>query len=300
MIYDYKDKESNIRQVKEYMYVKTLSMFEWFNLPDTIPQKELENLLQRYGFAYITLVNDNLYAFHGNLGGESDVYGNPTKITIANTGLNFTKTLDIKNDGVLIKSDDLMLGLEELFDKYGFFLTENEITMVMNNYNNRLQTLISASDDVTRESAEKYLDKIIQGDLGVIAENQIFEGIKVQNTGSQGNQDITKLIEYQQYLKANLYNEIGINQNFNMKRERLVSSEAEMNEDILHPYTDNMLENRLIGIELVNDKYNLDVGVQFGSIWRVKNEELKGEETDIEVEEDEEERTDDNDSERLD
>ena len=45
MPYDYKDKQKNVRQLNEYMLAKTLSMFEYENLPTTIPARELEKLL---------------------------------------------------------------------------------------------------------------------------------------------------------------------------------------------------------------------------------------------------------------
>jgi hypothetical protein len=86
-------------------------MFEYMGLPETIPYRELEKLLQNNGYAFITEVEGELYAFGGGLGGEQDVYGNPSKITINNVALNFNKTLDIKKDGVLIHNDDSLIGL---------------------------------------------------------------------------------------------------------------------------------------------------------------------------------------------
>ena len=74
MTYCYKNKASNILNQNNYMLAKTLSMFEWENLPETIPYKEIERLLQTKGYAFVTKVNGELYAFTGGLGGEPDVY----------------------------------------------------------------------------------------------------------------------------------------------------------------------------------------------------------------------------------
>ena len=117
-MYDFKNKVVNIRQNNNYLLTKTLSMFEWDGLPETIPSKELEKLLQNNGYAYITKVNGELYAFNGCLGGEVDVYGNPTTIIISNVALNFNKTLNIAEDGVLVLSDDMKMGLLPLFNKH--------------------------------------------------------------------------------------------------------------------------------------------------------------------------------------
>ena len=104
MPYDYKAKTKNVRQLNYYMLAKTLSMFEYENLPATIPARELEKLLQRGGYAFITKSPDGeLYAFTGGLGGETDVYGNATQIVIANTALKYHATLDIKKDGLLYR-----------------------------------------------------------------------------------------------------------------------------------------------------------------------------------------------------
>ncbi|WP_267326992.1 hypothetical protein, partial [Bifidobacterium longum] len=109
MRYDYKAKTKNIRQLNDYMLAKTISMFEYEGLPETIPYEELEKIIQRNGFAFITKVNGALYALSGTLGGELDAYGNPQDITISNVFLNFNKTLKIATDGVLIRNDDMKI-----------------------------------------------------------------------------------------------------------------------------------------------------------------------------------------------
>ena len=243
-MYNYKNKAENINLLNKYMFARTLSMFNYEGLPATLTSFELEKQLQMNGFTFITEVEGNLYAFHGTLGGELNVYGEPTKITINNPALKFHATLDIEEDGVLIRNDDMMLGLLPLFNRYNTLLVENEITMFIHTFNTRVQTLISSGDDATKESAELYLKKVIDGELGIIGENRIFDGIKVQNAQTSSGNITIQLIELNQYLKASLYNEVGINANFNMKRERLNSNEVDMNVDVLHPLIDNMLLNR--------------------------------------------------------
>ena len=278
-MYNYKAKEHNIKKLNERMLSRTLSMFSYTGLPDTLPAVEIEKQLQINGYTFITEVEGELFAFNGGLGGEPDVYGQPTNITISNPALNFNKTLDIEADGVLINNDDLQLGLIDLFNRYNTLLIENEITMVLNTYNTRIQTLISSGDDSTRESAELYLKKIIDGELGIIGENRLFEGLKVQNV-TMGTADITtQLIELNQYLRATQFNEIGLNANFNMKRERLNSSEVDMNIDNLYPFIDNMIANRKQGIDKINEMFGENIGVEFGSIWSKRNENISRETT---------------------
>jgi len=273
-MYDFKNKQANVLQNNRYMFAKTLSMFEYMGLPETIPYRELEKLLQNNGYAFITEVEGELYAFGGGLGGEQDVYGNPSKITINNVALNFNKTLDIKTDGVLIHNDDSLIGLLPLFNKYNSLLTENDINMVLNGYSNRLQIMLSASDDKTKASADKYLENLINGELGVISSSPMFEGVKTHTTGNSQGSSITTLIEYQQYIKAGLFNEIGLDANFNMKRERLTSGEVDQGDDILYPFIDNMMKCRLTALEQINEKYGLEIFIDYGSVWNKKNKEM--------------------------
>lgn len=285
-MYDYKSKEINVEQMNQYMLVKTLSMFEYKNLPLTLCRTSLEKQLQTKGYAFVTEHEGNLYSFTGGLGGQPDVYGNPTEIIISNAALKLNKTLSLKDDGVLIINDDLQLGLLPLYEKYNSLMIENEITMYISSFISRMPMLISAGDDNTKESAEKLLEKVLNGELGVVGENRLFDGIKTQYTTTTGSIDITKMIELNQYMKAGLYNEIGLNANFNMKRERLNSSEVDLNEDNLFPLIDNMLNNRIVGIEKINEKYGLDISVCFGSSWHREETEIEAPEVEApEVEE---------------
>ena len=274
-MYKYTDKAKNIAENNRYLFAKTLSMFEWVNLPASIPYRELEKLLQQNGYAFITKVEGEFYAFSGGLGGLPDVYGNPTEIIISNPFLKLNKTLNLENDGVLIRSDDSMIGLLPLFNKHSSMLIENDINMTLHGFNSRLQSLISASDDKTKASAEAYLTKLIGGELGVIGESALFEGIKTHSTGGNNSSgSVTQLIEFHQYTKASLYNEIGLGANFNMKRERLTSGEVDQGDDILFPFVDNMMKNRLKGVEQLNAKYGLEIAIDYGSVWNRKNKEL--------------------------
>lgn len=273
-MYDFKNKDANINQLNRYMFAKTLSMFEWENLPDTIPQKELERLLQLNGYAFITKVGDDLYAFNGGLGGVPDAYGNATEIVISNPHLKFNKTLSIKDDGVLILNDDLALGLQPLFQKHNTLLAENDINMVLHGYATRMQHVISASDDKTKQSAESYVKKIVDGEVSIIGENALFDGVRVQSIHSSQGSSVTQLTEYHQYIKASLFNEIGLSANFNMKRERLVSGEVEQGEDSLFPLVYNMMQNRLASVDSINKMFGTEIDVDFGSVWHLKHRQL--------------------------
>lgn len=90
----------------------------------------------------------------------------------------------------------------------------------------------------------------------------------------------TDLIEYQQYLKASWFNEIGLNANYNMKREKLSTTESQMNSDALLPLVDDMLEQRRLGVEKVNEMFGTNITVDFCSSWKKLIEEFESNQLD--------------------
>lgn len=268
---DLTDKKRQLSSFKAIMFDKTLSMFDWDGLPGTLPAVELEKLLQLNGFAVIAKYQGDLYAFNAGFKGQN-VYNRPTHAIISNPALNFNATLELDKDCVLIKNDDMQKGLTSVYDKYGQMLIENEITMLINDYNKRIPFTISASDDSTIASAKAYLQKIIDGSIGVIGENKLFKSLNINQASTTSVTDFADLYGYHQFLTAELNNLIGLATNNNMKRERLTTNEIEVNKNASYPFTDNMLRNRQTAVDKINKMFGTDIKVEYSSIWGSTNE----------------------------
>ena len=291
--YNHANKQQNIFTFNEMMFNRTVQMFHYENLPDTLPFTELEKLLQLNGQAIIGEYQGSLYCFEGGLSGN-DAYGNPTTATVNNPYLKFNKEYEIGTDCVVMKNDTSSLGLSWLFSKYGTMLLENDITMILASYNKRVQTIISGDDAVGISSAKKYLDDIVNGELGVIETGKFFDGITTNSANSQGTTNYTELIEYTQYLKASLFNELGIDMPFNMKRERLNTSEVEQNSSSLYTLVNDMLFNRKSALDEINELFGTEITVDYSEPWKVEEpEEQPEEQPEEKPEEDEEEKEDD-------
>ena len=275
--YDFKDKEKCIGNRVAYMLNRTQSMFEWKNLPDTIPQRSLELYLQTNGFVGIAKHKGELYAFFGGLGGTPDPYYLPTDFIVSNPALDLFKTYKIDKDCVIIPNDSLYYGLMPMLKRYATLETEAELSLWISTINSRVVSLVSSEDDIARESAEKYFADILEGKLGVIAERPFLEGITVQPYGEKADTTITNLIELIQYTKASLFNELGLNANYNMKRESLNTSESQMNNDALLPFVDDMLKMRQEKVEKVNEMFGTNISVDFASSWKQNVEEMEAE-----------------------
>ena len=124
--------------------------------------------------------------------------------------MRINKSFNIANEGVLITNDTFHMGLLPLFAKYSMLLVENAISMRSATINSRIVTMISASDERTKQSAEIYIKKIENGSNTIIGENPFFDGVKAQSGMLANSRLIEQLIELHQYLKASFFNEIGL------------------------------------------------------------------------------------------
>lgn len=290
--YDFADKPRCIQRHIAYMLNRTQSMFKWDGLPDSIPQRILELYLQINGNVCFYEHNGTLYVFTGGLGGEPNEYYMPTIYTIANPALKLSKNLEIDSECVVIPNDSMYMGLIPMFTRYASAMTESELSIDIATVNTRIVDLLSAPDDRTKASAEKFLDDIRKGKTGVIAENSFLDGIKAQPYGATGNTNVlTNLIELVQYQKASWFNELGLNANYNMKRESLNSAESQLNNDALLPLIDDMLNTRKIGAEKVNAMFGTSISVSLASSWEDNQQEIDSEQDAISGQPEETEQT---------
>ena len=278
-----KDKDTAVNHYIDNYLTKTQSMFVYENLPVTIPQSELEHLLQTTGNCFVAEVDGNLYALSGNTGGLLDAYNRPTQYIVANPALKLNKTYEIGKDGVLVKNDYYMNGLLPLIGKFAVLLTDSNISLNTAIILSRITMLISASDDKTKQSADSFMQKILDGDFSVIGESAFFDGVKLQTIPTGSGSQLMQLMEIIQYYKANLLNELGLNANFNMKRERLNRSEVSMNIDVLLPFVDNMLYERQQAVEAINEMFGTEITVDLHSSWKTTHEQNDDLEQEVET-----------------
>ncbi len=269
------------------MLIKVNQMFHYENLPNEIPKHILERFLCEGGYCIFTKHNDRFVILQGGLGGELNEYYEYTQCVVANPYLKLNKTYTLGSDCVLIRNDSRMKGLLPILMRYAVLCGDCEISLNMITNILRCQFMISAGDDKTKESADNFIKKLIDGDFSCIAENAFLEGVKVHNVQTNASY-IKDFVELNQYLKATAYNEIGLDANFNMKRERLNTSEVELNTSILIPLADDMLEQRKKAVEEINKKYGLNIKVDLSSVWKMQKETVdnatQAQETETETE----------------
>lgn len=268
-----------------YMLDRTNAMFEYEGLPETIPVRKLEEFIQTRGYvSIIKYEGDNapngLYAVTGGRGGKRDAYYEPIDFVFANPYLGLDGTYRIyphEPDAdqprcAIIRNDSMYMGLMPMFTRYASLLTENAVTLRISDINLRALLTMAAPDDKTKASAELYLKRLEDGENAVIGETAFFDGVNYHDAGHPNNH-MKDLIEYEQYLKASWYNELGLDSNYNMKRERISEGEVNQNSDALIPLVQNMLNSRIECVNNMNALFGTNVTVKLTSIWETEFEE---------------------------
>lgn len=286
-----KDKSRLIDSYIGYMLNRTQMIFDWNNLPETIDYRYLERNLQIDGFTCFLELDEGMnadgtthkkgvYALPCGLGGLLNEKKQPTMAIVNIPYLNLNRMYSIERGECIIMSNDtLKMGLMPMFEKNASMLAENDITIRFIDINNRIPSVPYADNDQTKDDLKKFFEMVENGDkIGVVGGNLFFEGLKNQVYNQSNQHNLKDCMELKQYLMSSWYLELGLQANYNMKRESINDSEASMNDDCLQPLVDNMLKNRKMAIDAINSKWGLNISVEKNGAW--KNVEKRSE-TDI-------------------
>lgn len=270
-LFDFTDKANNVTDMIADQLNRTSQAFLYKGLPGTIDVGRIEEWIQ---MSVPTVLCKNpkdgeWYVCFGTYTGELDANYRPKGIIITNPWLDLNKTYWFEDDDcVEIYNDKLRHGLRSIMVKYATAITENEISLVMASIIARTNYLLSAGDDATKKSADQFIKDLFDGKLSAVAESQFFEGIRAQDISAKANSGIKSLIELQQYLVASWDNKLGIQANYNMKREALNSAETSMSDLSLMPMIDEMIHCREAWIEEFNQKSGCNATVELHSAWK--------------------------------
>lgn len=275
---DLRNKKDNIFYYVRQWLIEMQSMLRFEGLPETMPEREIKRLLQINGFMVLPrpelLPDGKPYAFYAGLGGEPDAYYLPTLAVVSNPGLNLSATYELHKDAVLVRHDSYMAGLIPTLTHYATMIVDADLSLYIASILARAPVHISAQGDRSKASADDYLKGLEDGKLGAIFETGFLDGIKGTPGSNESNQSITNLIEYRQYLKASRWNTLGLNSNYNMKRESINSAESQMNNDALTPFTDDIVRSIQTGLDEYNEMTGMNIRVHLAGAWAVKEKEI--------------------------
>ena len=264
------DKNKISSAISDYLLNNALSIFKYDGLPDNVKAVDLEKNLLRFGKILFTKWHDEFYIFSYTDTGKQNYLGEYTHYQVNNPYINCNDVFSDDN-AVKILNNDTAEPLSSLMGIYTELLTESYITLNIADINSRIPFFVSARDNATKNSAEIFLNQILNGKQGIIAEQPLFDSLNINPLTD--HQNIQQIIELNKFYFSDYFQKIGLTNLYNNVHDRISATETEFTATSIYPYVDNMKRNRDIAVEKINSMFGLSVTVEFSSSWdyRIKN-----------------------------
>ena len=264
------DKNKINSYISDYLLNNALSIFKYDGLPENIKAVDLEKNLLRFGKILFAKWHDEFYIFSYSDTGKQNYLGEYTNYQVNNPYIQCNEVFSDDN-AVRIFNTDTHEPLINLMGMYSELLTESYITLNMADINSRIPFFISARDNATKASAEIFVKQILDGKQGVIAEQPLFESLRINPLTDHEN--ISQIVELNKFFYSDYFQKIGLTNLYNNVHDRISATETEFTATSIYPYVDNMKRNRDIAVKKINAMFGLSVTVEFSSSWdyRIKN-----------------------------
>lgn len=272
------NKETAIENTINWMLTKTANMFVYENLPDTIPARILEGMLQELGKVIITKHDGELYVYDASPYGKLNEYYEHTTFLVHNPYQNKRAAVTLDKDAIIIRNDTYMLGIIPLIAKYASFKAESDITIHNMMVLNRVHNVLSVNDSDDAKAVDLLYKALERGDLKSLQLDNLFSEVNTHELGTPSNSNqYSGIIEMDKYLKAELMNTLGMPENDNMKSSYISDKETDLQHQGSMYQVLSMLEERRQGIERMNKLYDTNVTVKLNPEWFGTIEEIKEE-----------------------
>lgn len=272
---------------------KTISMFEFKELPETVNERYLKTSLILTGNIALwyptNIVSPKYpkgwYAVKGTIGAEPDPYYIGSKYTIANPilGSENIETTDKRVQVFYWSNLDEIFnpqtsGLYFLIDRTARILTEIYRSTIIALKNSRLVNIFSASNNNEKNSLNELLHDMREGKDVFTALQDFKSHMEVNPVVSETNvKDILQeFVELEQFHLAQFYHAIGVNSNYNLKRAQINNEEIMTNSYILVVSLADVLPSLQRACEEFNTKSGLNISVDYSSEWKKMRDMQEG------------------------
>ena len=242
--------------ISDYLLNNALSIFRYDGLPDNVSAVDLEKSLLRNGKILFTKWHNEFYIFTFSETGKQNYLGEYTHYQVNNPYINCNEVFSGDN-AVKIKNNDTAEPLTSLMGIYTELLTESYITLNIADINSRIPFFVSARDNATKNSAEIFLNQILNGKQAIIAEQPLFDSLNINPLTD--HQNIQQIIELNKFYFSDYFQKIGLTNLYNNIHDRISATETEFTATSIYPYVDNMKRNRDIAVEKINKMFGLSV-----------------------------------------
>ena len=250
----------------KWLLSKTCACFYIKNLPETMDEFFIKSTLLVDGDIGVTKFNDKLYAVNGAPAGQPDEYYVPTQYTVANPILG-SKIFTRGVDGVVIYNADIDRyvpgGLYGLIDQTATLLADNIISINCNQINTRVSAIFTADSEAQAVAGEIALKKMYTGAPYQVLRSDLIDKINVNPIASNANaQNLTELVELNNFIIANYFQSIGIKANNIRKKSHMLQDEIDVQNDYLQISITEIMASWQSGFDKVNEMYGTDIHVE--------------------------------------
>lgn len=239
-----------------------INRFTWENLPPGLTSEQLEFLLIHHG--QLMCFSDKYY---GTLilpcMGTSDinVYGLHTEYRVMGENGKYNKTINIEN-GVLIRNNPLGTSDIPTLEIFAKRIDDIEMTQDVNLFQQSMPKLILA-DEESRLTAKNIIDKINKFKFVIFGKRTLVNNISTSDVLDTSSPFILDKLQQQKMdLKNELLTYLGINNNNNIKKERMLVDEVNANNEYTAINLDLMYDLREKACNEINEKFGLNIKVK--------------------------------------
>lgn len=259
----------------DYLFDRVVRLFEYKNLPKTMPKKEIELRLVSYGYCFVSnKPHKDLYVYGGSLANFTGVYyDEPLWFNYRCPNKSGTLICENDKDGVLINNNSTRNSLIRLIHNYAILLAHTEVTLVNQLINLRSDVIPVCSNENQANAVRKYRSDIANGRQTPIVDSMML-GIQWEDGANKVSGLINETYQLRQDLMTNFYHDIGVKTAFNKQTIQL-SSEISANDELLNLNLDDLLNSRKDGIDRVNSKYGTNIEVDIAKCLRFDMEMQK-------------------------
>ena len=243
-----------------------LSMFEWINLPSSMNSRYLEECLFYLGQA--SLLYDDKYGFINTKctsDGRINIYGLPTDLTCYSYDYHTSRRLyiglngdekQINEEAILVMNNYERIPTLSTCELFAKKLTNADLTAYINIQSQKTPVLILCNENqrLTLENMYSQYEgnrPVLYGD----SDNLNINAIKSINTNAPFIAD--KVMEYKKEIWNELLTFLGINNLMLEKKERLVSDEANSNNELINMNLQSFLIPRQEACKKFNELFGL-------------------------------------------
>jgi len=246
-----------------------LSVFEYENLPETLPHRDIELQLMLSGHCVIFVNNSELVTTYTSLF-DLDKYYQPTKAVYAQPIIGSDNLTIDSYDNVIIYNSSLkdnIMGcyidnsLLTFIQRYARMLADCESTFNIYCVNNRITNYPIAKDDKVKMSLSKFFNAFKLGRHEIITDDKIIESFNAETFRNETSIKPIEWLESRDKILEQFYRDIGIKFR-NPKMSQMNVEEVESDEQVLLISLDDMLKSRQNGIDKLNKKFGLNVSVK--------------------------------------